>query len=82
MAKNKPTVLRIRVRDKGKDLINLAIPLSLIRLAKQFIPKDEMKEYGIDLGEIEDFLKESAKTGEIVNFENKSNKTLVRVALE
>jgi len=79
---DKARVLRIEIKDKGKDVVNIAIPIALIKLAGQFIPTEELEKYGINMDEVSNFVKESAEGGKIIDFEDPSSKTLVKVYLE
>ena len=39
-----PKFLKIRVVEKGKELINVTIPFALVRLASEIIPKEELEK--------------------------------------
>ena len=75
---------KLRIRVDGDEKVNVSIPLSLAKLAANFIPKEQqktMEESGLDLNTILGHIEELEATGEdLVNVDSEDVK--VRVYIE
>lgn len=77
--------LRVHVMEGNKTKVNVNLPLSLARVALNFVPKDVLKDRGIDelvdLDEIVRLLEEGFE-GKIVDVEDEDSNTRVEVRVE
>ncbi len=65
--------LKIRVKEDGKEKVNVNLPLSLARFALKFIPdsaRQEMAEKGIDINNLVDSITGEMSTGKLVTVED------------
>ena len=76
-----PKFLKIRVVEKGKELINITIPFALVRIASELIPKETLEKHNIDLTRILAFATE-LPNGKLVDIKDPQTKTHVEVVLE
>ena len=80
MAKE-PKFLKIRVVEKGKELLNITIPFALVRLASEIIPREELERHNIDLTRILALATEIPE-GKLVDIKDPQSKTHVEIVIE
>lgn len=73
--------LRIRVTEKGKQKVNIAIPLAIARIGKLHLPssglvRGHLAKFGIDLDQL---LKEVESTGQIVDVNDEEGRVEIFV---
>lgn len=76
-------MLRVHVKEGEKTKVNVNLPLSLARVALNFVPKGVLEQQGIDgdLGEIVRMLEEGFE-GKLVDVEEQDTNTKVEVWVE
>jgi len=76
-------MLRVHVKEGDKTKVNVNLPLSLARVALNFVPKGVLEQQGIDgdLGEIVRMLEEGFE-GKLVDVEEQDTNTKVEVWVE
>lgn len=75
-------ILNIEIIDKGKEILDLKIPLAIIHLVSRFAPEEELEKYGVNVQDIMNLIENSATRGKIVDFEDKTKKTRVKIYLD
>jgi hypothetical protein len=78
---NEPKFLKVRVVERGKEIVNLRIPIALVKLVYEFVPKKELESQGIDLENLISIASE-VPHGKIVEIDDKKTKTRVEIYLE
>lgn|SRR5690625_2270176 len=77
--------LRVHIMEGNKTKVNVNLPLALARVALNFVPKDMLKDKGIDelvdLDQIVRMLEEGFE-GKIVDVEDEDSNTRVEVRVE
>lgn len=81
MPKKEPKFLKIRVVDKGKELLNITIPFALVRMLSEIIPKEELDKYNIDLVRIL-ALASDIPQGKLIDIKDPKKKTHVEITIE
>jgi hypothetical protein len=81
MARKEPKLLKIRVVEKGKELLNITIPFALVRLASEVVPKETLDKYGLDLMRIL-ALASDLPQGKLVDIKDPRKKVHVEITIE
>jgi hypothetical protein len=81
MARKEPKLLKIRVVEKNKELLNITIPFALVRLASEVVPKETLDKYGLDLMRIL-ALASDLPQGKLVDIKDPRKKVHVEITIE
>ena len=76
-----PKLLKIRVIENKKELINITIPFALVRLASEIVPQEELAKHNIDLTKLLALASELPK-GKLIDIKDSTSKTHVEITLE
>ena len=76
-----PKLLKIRVIEKGKELLDITIPFALVRMASEIVPEEELAKHNIDLTKLLALASELPK-GKLVDIKDSTSKTHVEIVLE
>jgi len=78
---SEPKLLKIRVIENKKELINITIPFALVRMASELIPEEELQKHNIDLTKLLALASE-LPSGKLIDIKDSRSKTHVEITLE